>query len=402
MFRDVCMRQSPDAPRGVPRIEHWGWAGSDPVWPTGPARAPGGPLVLAIIAEPVNTHPALRTLYMEPTFDGMALSPNDTATPIQEGLAVLASYYGAENFGHHLFDNWMQFSFLREAGYRAMHADQRARGIVAPGDGRAALGRASLILARNCDTYDYAPAGDHLNVSEFAADCTRHHARFSPLSDFDQILAVPELQPRACFEYVVAGNANMLGLTLPSTALWDFRNRVYSNLGLSARVDSGPAPGGGVLILAKTTASRVPFHAKMEEAQMLGAFLRAETGLRVDVRLVFGPDDLIRTQIEVMAGYEHVVLPGGGAGFISMLVARGTHVLIPPYPGEEAKFAKAECFARVTLLTLNPDRTFDKLHVLRSILSPPPLAPCGSLADYRDLERASFTPLIRLPLETTK
>jgi hypothetical protein len=379
VFRDVCIRQSLNSSRGNPLIEHWGGVKSFP-------------LALSIIDR--IDHP-LTTLYVTPTFLTENELLNESISIFRKGLTVLASYYGAENFGHHLFDNWNQFGFLREIGFRAMHAKRSSQNLKVDGSGREELGRATLLIARGCVDYDYSPAGHHLSRTEFAVDCARHQARFFPLSDFGEILMVPELQPRACFEYVVAGNGNMYGVNLPAEALWDFRSRLYQNLGLSQFEYALPKSDGGVLILVKEiVAPRYPIHASMDEALRVAKVIRTNTGLRVDVRPCFGPDDSIRAQIEFMAQYEHVILPGGGAGFVSMLVAHGTHVLLPPYPTEDLKFLKASCFARVSLLTLN-NRMFVDNDVLTAIKFPPFLANCSNLAEYRDLDRESFTPLIR-------
>ena len=41
------------------------------------------------------------------------------------GLTVLASYFGAENFGHHPTDNWNVFLVLRDMGLGAMRDKER-------------------------------------------------------------------------------------------------------------------------------------------------------------------------------------------------------------------------------------------------------------------------------------
>ena len=76
-----------------------------------------------------------------------------------------------------------------------------------------------------------------------------------------------------------------------------------------------------------------------------------------------------------MANYSHIVFPGGGGGFNAMLVATGTHILVPPYPGEETIFLKTHCYARVSLISLQ-NRVYDKGAILEAIRAPPALAAC--------------------------
>jgi len=166
--------------------------------------------------------------------------------------------------------------------------------------------------------------------------------------------------------------------------------RALTSLGFNA--SSTVIGVGGVLILVKTTTPRINVHMKMEQALVLAEVLRSN-GLRVDVRPSFSSHDSLRDQISFAAGYEHVILPGGGGGFLSMLLARGTHVIIPPYDEAEAKkFVKAECLVRTTLLRLEANRgLFDENSVLAAIKSPPPLTPCA-LTWYRDMATSPVIP----------
>ncbi len=264
-----------------------------------------------------------------------------------------------------------------------MRADKRqaAHGAVSSFSSRSAHRPAHIFLARNCSSYDYAPAGAHQSVAEFTADCIRHEARIFPLTGFASPTTIAA--ERTCVEYLVAGNAGLFGSALPSVALLDFHDRALTSLGINASADVMGT--GGVLILVKTTVPRIDVHMEMDAALALAEVLRSESSFRVVVRPNFSPEDSLYDQITTAAAFEHVILPGGGAGFLSMLLARGTHVIIPPYAAEETKFIKASCFARVTLLPLLASRTFDVNAVLAAIKSPPLLEDCDLFAYQSDM-----------------
>lgn len=304
----------------------------------------------------------------------------------QEGLTVMAGYYGAENFGHQIHDNWNRFESLRLLGLAAADADRRRAG--------AAPILSHLLLARDCDTYDYTFAGPHSSRSEFAANCHAHQARFFPLSAFSSVQSV-SVGHSACFEYLVAGDCDekgrigFSGRRLPLEALWDWRNSVYSKLGLPVDL---PPSSQNILVVVKAGLARSPDnHATPAAAEALAEFLRASTSSAVDVVPLAGPSDSIGSQVALMLNYSHIVLPGGGAGFIAMLAPFSANILIAAYDGEMLSLEAVSCFARLTPLHIT-NRAYDHAAVLAAIRSPPEMARCD-MASYK-ASRQSF---VRLP-----
>lgn len=271
------------------------------------------------------------------------------------GVTVLGAYYGAENFGHHIVNNWNRFHMLRTVGLGTAASDRDA------GEAQRHI-TTRLLLARNCYSYAYG-----LLFSPH--DCLRHQSRFLPLSGFDELVNVSE--KRACFEFLVAGDAWLF--VQPAEDMWSLRNLIYGQLGL--RPDAQPR-GDGILILVKTTeGTRLKsVHATWESSEKLASHLRLSTGMEVQVRAAPGPDTSLIDQINVMSQFSHVVLPGGGAGFIAMLAAHGTHVLVAAYvdnPFDKLWLTANKCFSRVSFITLT-NRSFDVHRVSREIRRPAP------------------------------
>lgn len=378
MFRNVCVFGTGDAAAPV-AIEHW-------VEGELPAGL-GANIVLA--ANWLRGGVSGRFVYQSVKSALRRASVNSAGLSYRAGLTVLASYYGAENFGHQLFDNWAVFEFLRHDGSAAMAGDiarcgqVSASGVSAgdlatlvPPPGSCNATAAQLMLVQSCQTYDYMPGGSHLSVSEHAASCLMHEARIFPLTDFSALTSpLPTAGARACVEYLVAGNGDGLGYGIPAEAQWAFRNAVYRHLGLDAI--AGPL-SPRVLILVKTSISRTATHATWEAALALSENL-TDAGFGVDVEAAFGPNDTLKAQVSRMANYSHVILPGGGGGFIAMLAAHGTHILIAAYKHsfEREKLQHARCFIRLTFLDITANRTFDAAAVLAAVNAPPALTGCN-------------------------
>ena len=315
---------------------------------------------------------------------------NRTSRTFRKGVTVLAGYYGAENFGHHIHDNWSRFESLRLIGIAAAAADK----FQSAEESMAAGMPSHLLLARDCDTYDYAHAGGHKSRNEFVASCHAHEARFFPLSNFASLQSV-SLGQSACFEYMVAGDCDekgrigYSGRRLPLESVWDFRNSVYTKLNIPT--DQRPA-SQNILIVVKTSLARFPQnHASLASAEALAQYLRASTGLSVDVAPIGSPSDSIKCQVELMINYTHIVLPGGGAGFIAMLAPLASHILIAAYDGEMLSLEAVSCFARLTPLTI-ANRSYDNDAVLAAVRSPPDLAACDL-----DSYKATRSHFVRLP-----
>ena len=288
------------------------------------------------------------------------------ALHFRDGVHVLASYYGAENFGHHVLDNWNIFyKLLRSAKLTQFSSSPDAN-------------PAHLLLARDCDAFNYIEffSGAFLGGTGddgLKLDCRKHESRFESVSGFDTV-STPSSE-RTCYKNLIAGGGKFgrPGPFQPLETLWDFRNGVYARLGIAA--DEGPLTSGVLVLVKMSTVVRFPVHASLDNAERLATFLRGATRLHVDVLPLPGPEASISSQVHLMRNYSHVILPGGGGGFIGMLAAYGGHVLVAAYDFEKMSFERPTCYARVTTISLH-DRDFDHAHILQAIESPPPLATC--------------------------
>ena len=380
VFRNVCVRG----------LEASLLGGSLHLFPViefaAPALPPSDALPDSFVVGTESVHPiSYLGLYVPAFLAHMDVDNN--AIAFQPGLTVLAGYYGAENFGHQIHDNWSRFESLRAIGVAAAVENNRAHS--------AESIPSHLLLARDCDTYDYSFAGPHMSRSHFAAACHAHQRRFLPLSSFATAQSVSPNRS-ACFEYLVAGHCDekgRLGFSerrLPLEAVWDFRNAVYGKL----RIPWDEAPmSPNILVVVKPSFARDPQnHATPAAAEALAEFLRISTGFAVDVVPLGGPADSIESQVLQMLNYTHVVLPGGGAGFIAMLAPFTAHMLVAAYdPGERLSLEAVSCFARLSTIKIS-NRAYDHNAVLAAVRSPPALAKCD-LASYKT-SRSNF---VRLP-----
>jgi len=96
----------------------------------------------------------------------------------------------------------------------------------------------------------------------------------------------------------------------------------------------------------KTGLARFNIHATFDAAESLAHYLRDR--YFVDV-LSLPATSSLRSQIQLLQNYSHVVLPGGGEGFLAMLAPFGMHIIAAYHLAEQESLLSARCYARISI-----------------------------------------------------
>ena len=265
------------------------------------------------------------------------IEDNDTSRewPIeQKGAFTLASYFGAGNWGHMLADNffgiWTRFRFLS----RTLH-DARFKSSAEANWNDAHVKRTVLVM-RNCTTAHPMNLAHTAHLAVPA--CERHVQVLSrALGIESRALAQGET---TCYEHLVVGSPDHLARILYANAtdVEGYRDHIILNTGRNPEQKSLK---NVTVLVTKRSEDSYSFYDFANEDELLDV-LRSSHGAD-NVRLyVITPNTTLEEQIDVFLNASTLVCPGGGVGFSSFFLAKGSHLIIWPYPGgghEEKQFS---------------------------------------------------------------
>ena len=252
----------------------------------------------------------------------------------QKGAFTLASYFGAGNWGHMLADNffgiWTRFRFLS----RNLH-DASFKSSTKASRNDAHVKRTVLVM-RNCTTAHPMNLAHTAHLAVPA--CERHVQVLSrALGIESRALAQGET---TCYEHLVVGSPDHLARILHANAsdVEGYRDHIIRNTGRNPEQKSLK---NMAVLVTKRSEDSYSFYDFANQDKLLDV-LRSSHGAD-NVRLyVITPNTTLEEQIDVFLNASTLVCPGGGVGFSSFFLAKGSHLIIWPYPGgghEEKQFS---------------------------------------------------------------
>lgn len=261
--------------------------------------------------------------------------------------AVLLDYFGAENFGHHLIDMWLEFFVIREGSNFSTSFVDWAH-------------------SWSCDEPDlFRYAGKHRSFENFMKSCISLQSRFFDVLGIPEDIAIGNTA-KTCFKKIAIGMGSCPATSkkceVGSRFVTDHDTDVYfERLREIAFSKEERLPArfrkNRVLILIKPSlGARTPIHLTAENVDVLRKHIE-NAGGTVDV-VDIQSNLSVLTQIRDLAPYTCVISPGGGAGFAVYFVAPNTNVLVAAYPAEQVLhvFNKGT-FKNVTYLGPEATRT---------------------------------------------
>ena len=252
----------------------------------------------------------------------------------RKGAFTLASYFGAGNWGHMLADNffgiWTRFRFLS----RNLH-DVTFKSSSKANWNDADMKPTALVM-RNCTT---AHPMNLAHTAHLAVPACERHVRVlsHALGIESRALAQGET---TCYEHLVVGSPDHLARILYANAsdVEGYRDDIIRNIGRNPEQKSLKKV---TVLVTKRSEDSYSFYDFANQDKLLDV-LRTARGVD-NVRLyVITPNTTLEEQIDVFLNASTLVCPGGGVGFSSFFLAKGSHLIIWPYPGgghEEKQFS---------------------------------------------------------------
>jgi hypothetical protein len=257
----------------------------------------------------------------------------------RKGRYTLASYFAAGSWGHMLADNffgmWSRFRFLSRL------IDGRSRQVASKSwDPNTTH---TVLSMKNCKTShpEDQPHTSHIAIPA----CERHVAELSSAVGVT-VMPLPQ-GTTTCYEHLVIGSPDHLARIWHANAsdVEDFRDHIVRWKG---RDPNAAAKSNTTVLVKKNSEDSYSYYNFTNEADLVKMLLRVH-GTNLEIR-EFTSETSFEEQLDVLLDTKTLISPGGGIGFCSFFLAKGSHLVIWPYEhpsrAEEIQFKKSEKWLR--------------------------------------------------------